>query len=182
MQALGHAYSDADRVELLHSYRPPKAIRVQGHTHVKNQVQRRYFVERGFIAGEDEYSSLVGRFREPVSFPPYPSVEDVIPVVRQAGVRVAIAHPYRYFLGYDLARMDALREECCLDGIECAHPGVPLEYTWLYRQYCERHGLFSVGGSDCHSDAEVIELFGQHAGEEAWLGEFLDAVQPGMEV
>jgi len=176
MQALGHAYTDADRVELLHSYRPLKAIQVQGHTHVKNQVQRRYFVERGFVAGDDEYSALVGRFRELVSFPPYPSVEGVLPVVRRAGARVAIAHPYRYFRGYDLARMDTLRDECALDGIECAHPSVPPEYTGLYRQYCERHGLFSVGGSDCHADAEISGLFGQHVGEDAWLDEFLDCL------
>jgi len=173
MQALGYEYTDADRVELLHSYRPLKAIQAQGHTHVKNQVQRRYFVERGFVAGDDEYSTLVGRFRELVLFPPYPSVGDVIPVVRRAGVRVAIAHPYRYFDGYDLARMDALRDECTLDGIECAHPSVPPEYTRLYRRYCERHGLFSVGGSDCHADAEIQGLFGRHVGEEAWLDEFL---------
>jgi predicted metal-dependent phosphoesterase TrpH len=174
MQALGLDYTDAQRVALLHSYRPPKAIDVQGHTHVKNQVQRSYFVERGFIEGEDEYSGLVDRFRERVAFPPYPSVDRVIPIVRQAGVRIAIAHPYRYFCGHDVDRMDALCEECGLDGIECAHPSVPREYTRLYREYCVQHGLFSVGGSDCHSDSEVKGLFGRHLGEDAWLDELLD--------
>jgi predicted metal-dependent phosphoesterase TrpH len=174
MQALGHDYTDTDRATLLHSYRPPKAIEAQGHTHVKNQVQRRYFIQRGFIETEDEYPALVDRFRELISFPPYPSVEHVIPVVRQAGVRVAIAHPYRYFDGYNLERMDALRHECWLDGIECAHPSVPPEYTRLYRAYCVGHGLFSVGGSDCHADDEVDTLFGEHIGEDAWLDELLD--------
>jgi predicted metal-dependent phosphoesterase TrpH len=173
MQALGFEYTNAQRIELLASYRRLEAIEVQGPTHVKNQVQRRYFVERGFIDAEDEYATLVDRFRERVAFPPYPRVENVIPVVRRAGARVAIAHPYRYFGGYDLARMDALREECALDGIECAHPSVPPEYTQLYRAYCVRHGLFSVGGSDCHSDYEVQGLFGQHLGEDGWLDEFL---------
>jgi hypothetical protein len=94
-------------------------------------------------------------------------------VVRRAGVQVAIAHPYRYFGGYDLERMDALCKECSLDGIECAHPSVPPEYTRLYREYCIQRGLFSVGGSDCHSDAEVEGLFGRHLGEEVWLDELL---------
>jgi predicted metal-dependent phosphoesterase TrpH len=173
MQALGYDYRDVDRAALLRAYRPPKAIEVQGHTHVKNQVQRRYFIQRGYVAGETEYSALVGRFREHVSFPPYPRVEDVIPVVRQAGARVAIAHPYRYFNGYDLGRIDVLCGECCLDGIECAHPSVPPEYTRLYRAYCVQRGLFSVGGSDCHADDEVEPLFGGHIGEETWLDEFL---------
>jgi len=176
MQALGYDYTDEQRLALLRSYRPSKAIEVQGYTHVKNQVQRRYFIERGFIATEDEYPGLVDRFRERVSFPPYPSVERVVPVIRRAGVRVAIAHPYRYFQGYDLGRMDALREECSLDGIECAHPSVPPEYTRLYRHYSVRHDLFSVGGSDCHEDGEVQGLFGCHGGEEAWLDEFLDSL------
>jgi predicted metal-dependent phosphoesterase TrpH len=179
MQALGYEYTDAQRVALLHSYRPPKAIQVQGHTHVKNQVQRSYFAQRGFIAAPDEYPALVDRFREHVPFPPYPSVERVIPVVRRAGVRVAIAHPYRYFGGYDLARMDALCDECGLDGIECAHPSVPLEYTRLYRAYCVRKGLFSVGGSDCHAEAEIQELLGHHIGEDAWLDEFLESLSKG---
>ena len=176
MQSLGYEYTDAQRVALLQSYRPPKAIQAQGHTHVKNQVQRRYFIERGFIGAESEYPKLVDRFRDRVSFPPYPSVERVIPVVRKAGVRVAIAHPFRYFGGYDLARMDVLCDECHLDGVECAHPSVPPEYTKLYRAYCVQHGLFSVGGSDCHADGEVQTLFGRHAGEAAWLDEFLDSL------
>jgi predicted metal-dependent phosphoesterase TrpH len=164
MQALGYEYTDAHRRVLLESYRPGKTIRVQGYTHVKNQVQRRYFLERGFIAAEDEYTDLVGRFQYIVPFPPYPRAEDVVSVVKQAGVRVAIAHPYGYFGGYDLARMDTLCDECGLDGIECAHSSVPLEYTRLYRTYCERHGLFSVGGSDCHTDAEVGRAFAMHQG------------------
>jgi predicted metal-dependent phosphoesterase TrpH len=174
MQALGFEYTDEQRVALLHAYRPSRVIEVQGHTHVKNQVQRRYFIERGFISAEDEYSALVGRFRDRVSFPPYPSVQRVIPIVRQAGIRVAIAHPYRYFRGYDMARMDALRDECSLDGIECAHSSVPPEYTRLYREYCVRHGLFSVGGSDCHANSEVDALLGRHLGEDAWLDELLE--------
>jgi predicted metal-dependent phosphoesterase TrpH len=176
MQTLGHEYTKAQRVELLHSYRPPKTIQVQGYTHVKNGVQRSYFIGRKFIAAEDEYTSLVGRFRDRVSFPPYPSVAQVVPVIRREGARVAIAHPFRYFDGYDLGRMDALCDECSLDGIECAHPSVPPEYTRLYRAYCVRHGLFSVGGSDCHADSEVERLFGRHLGEDGWLDELLDAL------
>jgi predicted metal-dependent phosphoesterase TrpH len=176
MQALGYGYTDAQRVALLHSYRPSKAIEIQGYTHVKNQIQRDYFIQRGFIATVDEYSALLGRFPEHILFPPYPSVEQVIPAVRRAGVRVAIAHPYRYFGGYDLTRMNALCDECGLDGIECAHPSVPPEYTRLYRGYCERRGLFAVGGSDCHREGEIQGLFGQHAGEEMWLDEFLESL------
>jgi predicted metal-dependent phosphoesterase TrpH len=174
MQALGYDYGAAHRRALLESYRPPKTIRVQGHTHVKNQVQRRYFLERGFIASKGDYTALVDRFRDRVPFPPYPRVETVVPVLKRAGILVAIAHPYRYFDGHSLPRMDALRDECNLDGIECAHPSVPAQYSQLYRAYCERYGLFSAGGSDCHADAETQNLFARHDGADGWLDEFLD--------
>ena len=182
MHALSFEYTNAQRRALLESYRPAKAIQAQGYTHVKNQVQRRYFLERAFIASEGEYPALADRLRDRVSFPPYPSVGDVVPVVQRAGVLVAIAHPYRYFAGHDLARMDALCDECGLDGIECAHPSVPPEYARLYRAYCERHGLFSVGGSDCHVDAEVEHAFALHGGADEWLDEFLErlALRPHL--
>jgi predicted metal-dependent phosphoesterase TrpH len=177
MQALGYDYTPAHRLELLRSYRPLKAMAVQGETHVRNEIQRQYFFNRGFIATAGAYAALGERLRERVPFPPYPRVEDVVPVVKRAGAVVAIAHPYRYFDGYNLSRMDALREECGLDGIECAHPSVPPEYAQRYRAYCERHGLFSVGGSDCHQEAGLERAFARHGGADAWLDEFLDRLK-----
>ncbi len=87
---------------------------------------------------------------------------------------MAIAHPFGYFRKDSVERMDALRLECSLDGIECAHPGVPPEFTGKYREYCERHGLFSTGGSDCHTDEDVATGFAGHGGPDEWLDEFLD--------
>ncbi len=180
LQALGYDFTDAHRLELLESYRPSKAIELQGNTHVKNAVLRNYFIERGFIAGEEEYSALMNRARKIVRFPPYPDVADVVPVVKQLGVLVAIAHPHGYFNGYDISRMDTLREECCLDGIECINKKmVPPECTQLYREYCVQHGLFSVAGSDCHSDEDIQDVFAHHKGfphhegSDKWLDEFL---------
>lgn len=181
LQALGYDFTHSHRLELLESYRPAKAIEVQGNTHVKNAVLRGYFVERGFIASEEEYPALMSRARKAVPFPPYPGVADVIPVVKQTGALVAIAHPYGYFKGCDVSRMDTLREECHLDGIECINKKlVPPEYTKLYREYCVRHKLFSVAGSDCHADADIPNVFAHHRGfpyhegSGEWLDEFLD--------
>ena len=183
LQALGHDFSDAHRLELLKSYRPPMAIEMQGNTHVKNSVLRGYFVERGFIASEEEYSTLMNQARKAFPFPPYPDVKEVIPVVKELGVLVAIAHPYGYFGGCDVSRMDALREECHLDGIECINKSlIPPEYARLYREYCLKYGLFSVAGSDCHSDEDVPDIFAHHKGfaiyegSDKWLDEFLDRV------
>ena len=173
MQALGYDFSAAHHLELLHSYRPPRTLDVQGATHVKYQVLRSYFIERGFIESEGGYRDVERMAREKGDCPPYPQIERVIPEVHAAGALVAIAHPTRYFLKNDRQRMDQLREECALDGIECAHPAVPPELTPVYREYCVEHGLFSTGGADCHTDEHIESTLGRHIGEEEWLDEFL---------
>lgn len=173
LQALGHPFSDEDRLALLKTYRPARAIQVQGNTHVKGDVIRRYCVEQGFIDSVDQYGDLMKRAGAHVPFPPYPHVDAVVPVVKSVGALVAIAHPHEYFRHGDRARMDALREECRLDGVECAHPSVPPEYTERYRDYCKANGLFSTGGSDCHSNENLEGMFAAHGGPDAWLDEFL---------
>lgn len=181
LQALGHDFTDAHRLALLKSYRPAKAIELQGNTHVKNGILRRYFVDRGFIDSEDDYSELMSQAQKAFKFPPYPHVDDVVPVVKQTGALLTIAHPYGYFKRYDVARMDALREECRLDGIECINKKlIPPEYTQLYREYCIKNGLFSVAGSDCHADEDIPHIFAHHTGfpafegSDKWLDEFLE--------
>lgn len=176
LQANGYEFSDADRLALLETYRPADVIALQGNTHVKNGVLSDYCVEHGFIASSEEYYDLKVRMRAQVPSPPYPSVDAVLPVLKEAGIKVAIAHPHGYFNQGDRARMDTLRQECQLDGIECAHRQVPVEFTSIYREYCIEHGLFSVGGSDSHTVGDMQEFFGGHGGADEWLEEFLDCL------
>ena len=177
LEGLGHSFSDEIRMELLESYRPQKTIDVQGNTHVKGGVFRDYCVNNGFIDSIDDWSDLMRRANEKGNFPAYPAVADVIPTVKAAGVVVAIAHPFGYFKEDDREHMDGLREECRLDGIECAHPGVPPEFTARYRSYCEENGMFSTGGSDCHSNYDIRTKMAGHCGEDHWLDEFLERVE-----
>lgn len=176
MQALGYDFCDSHRLQLLQSYRPPEVIGVQGNTLVQTDAIRDCFVERGFIPRAEDYGDLMSRVRENALFPPYPDVANVVPAVKEAGAVVAIAHPFGHFNKYDIQKMNALREECSLDGIDCAHVSTPTEYTTRYRAYCTQHGLFSVGGSDCHSDDDAYNSFARHRGKDEWLDEFLDCL------
>jgi len=176
VKALGLSFTNQQRRELLATYRPAKATAVQGDTHIRNGVLRNYFIEQGFIQTPDEYGAFRQRMSEHVTFPKYPDVTRVVPAVKAAGGLIAIAHPFRYFREHDLKHMDTLRELFQLDGIECAHPSVPPEYSARYRAYCEQHGLFSTGGSDCHDESAIETTFARHGGRAEWLDEFLAAI------
>ncbi len=175
MIALGHEFSQEKQDEMLASYRPEKAVAAQGRTHLKNQLFRSYLKSEGIIAADDGYWPFREKMREAVGPPPeYPAVGRVAPAVKAAGGLVVIAHPAGYFKGHDEAQMDALKEECLLDGIECAHASVPADLTPLYREYCVKHGLVSTGGSDGHTVEGITKNIGGHGGDPEWLDEVLE--------
>jgi predicted metal-dependent phosphoesterase TrpH len=174
MCRLGFDYGDEVRLELLRTYRPEATIDLQGVTHVNNYVQRDFFLTKGFIRKVDEYGDLMKRVSQAVFIPPYPEVGGVVEAVHGVGGIIVIAHPQGYFLNADFQRMDSLVEECGLHGIECAHPSVAPELRPVYRDYCQRRGLLSFGGSDCHSNEDISKALGRHGGDPAWLEEILD--------
>ena len=161
-----------------------RGLQVLGHDFT--DAHRQYFLEHGFINKEEDYSALMTQVRKAVPFPPYPDVKTVVPVVKGTGALVVISHPYGYFKGYDVPRMEAIREECHLDGIECVNKSnIPPEYTRLYREYCVQHGLLSTVGSDCHSDEDIPYIFAYHKGfpghegSDEWLDEILERLDKG---
>ncbi|MBE7465333.1 MAG: PHP domain-containing protein [Planctomycetes bacterium] len=174
LEILGFPFTEADRLRLMLTYRPAHAVAAHGPTHIKNGVLRAYLVARGVIGSEAQYDELRARIRALTKPAAYPPAAEVVPVLKAAGVLVALAHPHGYFNQGDRARMDTLRAELQLDGIECAHPGVPPEFTPVYRAYCVEHGLVSVGGTDNHSDEEAHAHLGRHLGAAEWLAEFLE--------
>ena len=182
-RAYGHALSenfcsrgmpldDEERMRLLKSYRPQKAIDAQGNTHVQYAALLNYCIEHGFCKDAKSYWELRSSFTD---MPDYPEYDVVIPAVKKAGGVVILAHPVGYFLTDDRRRMDYLRELFSLDGIECAHESVSRELVELYRKYCEEFGLLSTGGSDLHTPNE--EKFAVHLGADAWLDEVLERVE-----
>jgi predicted metal-dependent phosphoesterase TrpH len=176
MQIIGHDFSDEDRLDLLRSYRPAKVIAVQGNTQMRYGLLKCHFLERRFIVKPEDFGLLLERAEKAFGgFPQYPDVAKVVPLVKETGAIIAIAHPFDYFKKADIMRMDTLREECGLDGIECAHPEIPAEYSSKYRAYCKDHGLFSAGGTDLHTDGTGDrERFACHVAEDDWLDDFLE--------
>jgi len=179
MQALGHDYTRTQRVELLRSYRPPITLQMQGATHVANKMQREYFIERGFIETPEQYGEVLAEAGKLVPRPNYPAAEFVLPPVKAQGVLVAIAHPTGYFQRDAPDRMALLADELLLDGVECAHPGVPPELTPVYRQWCLDRGLLSTAGTDPHWEGTVRQSLGMHLGEQSWWPEIAARLPEG---
>ena len=182
MCKLGFEFSEADRLSLLKQYRSQAAIEKQGITHVQGSVvMKKYFLDAGCVSKAEEYPKWISKLHEHAEFPKYPEAAKVLPVIKRAGGLVAIAHPTRYFNKNDLQRMDALREELDLDGIECAHDDIPEELTPFYRKYCVKYGLFSTAGSDSHADPAnnpckiaTRHEFARHRGDNDWLYEIFE--------
>ncbi len=169
--SLGFDFDDDARLALLRSYRPAKTIAKQGNTHIKYPLMIDHFVKCGFCTDEADYLELRKKFTFRA---PYPNFDQVIPLIKKAGGVVIIAHPFRYFLGNNIERMDRLREMFQLDGIECSHPDVPEELTGFYREYCLKYNLLSSSGSDLHSP--VAEKFAAQNAPDRWLDEILERV------
>mgnify|MGYP005766615185 FL=1 len=187
LQERGHNYTRADREKLLRLYRPERTFAKQGVTHVRNEIQRDYLIAQHYVKDGKEYGELCWKaMSEDDSYEAIRLLEgsEIIDAVHDAGGIVMIAHPAGYFKGMNEKRMDEVLEALPLDGIECAHPSVPEEYTAFYRAYCKKHGLLSSGGTDCHEDPPHAYLklsegrdMAWHAGESVWLDEILERVR-----
>ena len=169
--ARGFAFDDEERLRLLKTYRPAKAIAVQGNTHVRHWTMMKYCIEHGFCQDGDAYLKLRDSY---TNVPEYPEFDQVIPAVKRAGGIIFLAHPTDYHLEDDRKRLDYLRELFEFDGIEAGHACMNADLVKYFREYCETYGLLSSGGSDLHNLEK--KQFAQHLAPEYWLDEILERV------
>ena len=168
----GFPYDDDARMRLLHTYRAPHIIARQGNTHVRYATQLEHCLREGFFKDKAEYTAVRNGF---TGMPDYPEYDYVLPIVKRAGGVVILAHPCDYFKPADPKQLDALREMCQFDGIECAQEGMDDDANNFYRAYCKANKLLSSGGSDLHQP-HFTEKFARHGGPEIWLDELLERI------
>ena len=178
---LGCDFDEERQTELAKSYRPAHVVDKQGPSQVHGPVLRGYLLETGAIVDEDEFSELRARAKKIAGAPSYPVIDQVVPVAKQLGAVVSIAHPTLYLQEFDVQRLDALREEIDFDGIECAHPAIPDTYTPRYRNNCVEHELVSTAGSDSHTEAHIEAEFATHGGADEWMDELCERL-PGQSI
>ncbi len=112
-------------------------------------------VRRGYVASNreafdryldtEEYHEKVERGK--------PSVKECIEVIRAAGGKAALAHPYQIGIGDD--ELDYLVRELVgygLDAIECYYPRYMPEQEQFYLRLAEKYKQHITGGSDFHGE------------------------------
>ncbi|MCP4415373.1 MAG: PHP domain-containing protein [Chloroflexi bacterium] len=77
----------------------------------------------------------------------------VVDAAHQSGGVCLIAHPGRTdgFVTYDVQKLDKLRQDIPIDGLEVYYPKHTPAQTAMYREYAEKHNLLVSSGSDSHS-------------------------------
>ena len=159
-------------VALAEGCSPANVRNVQGITHANDPIVARSLQAHGLETDPQIVKKIVNRMWEGI--PPIPTSAEIVPLLKSAGLRTVLAHPYNLGPPDTLGWLDTLREEFQLDGIECAHPKINPELRGILRKYCLANDLFSTGGSDNHFTDGIANSLGHHGGEETWLDEFLE--------
>ncbi len=172
VSAGGRAPEEADPVA--RACRPAKTMPVQGLTHTSRAMIAGALEARGRHVDDELLSAIHAQMWERT--PDIPFAEDVVPDLKKGGALTVLAHPNLLDEHTMAPQLSELAAELMLDGIECAHPGVPVACTPVLRSYCLEHSLVSTAGSDNHGFDDIEGALGVHAGEIRWLDEFLERI------
>lgn len=83
----------------------------------------------------------------------YPTLEEVIKAIKDAGGIAIVAHVFIYKWAKDKEEfIKDLHENYDIDGFECYHSSFLDEQIDYIVNYCKENNLFMSGGSDCHGD------------------------------
>jgi predicted metal-dependent phosphoesterase TrpH len=108
----------------------------------------RALAERGYTATiyGDLYNALFGKNGAAAVQSSYMPAKDAVRLIKDAGGRAVLAHPFQYDSMELLPKLTAWG----LDGAECWHHTQTPERQAAVREGAERRGLFLTGGSDWH--------------------------------
>lgn len=124
--------------------------RATGSTNIYRQHIMHALMEAGYT--DKIYGELYGKLFSADSSeciavnPSFPSPEEVLDAIHNAGGIAVLAHP-SHFGNYDI--LDKL-VELGLDGVEAYHPSCTQDDTEYLLKYAKEHKLLVTGGSDFH--------------------------------
>lgn len=88
-----------------------------------------------------------------------PTARQCVEVIRQAGGKVSLAHPYQVGLeNGPLEELVCQLKDYGLDAIECFYPKHTPQQEGFYLHLAEKYGLHVTGGSDFHGEKVKPEI------------------------
>jgi|LGVF01.2.fsa_nt_gb predicted metal-dependent phosphoesterase TrpH len=87
----------------------------------------------------------------------YPSLHEIINVVKDAGGICVLAHPYEYCFDVNKCLPDMINTYN-LSGVECYYPTFSDSQIDYLVSYCRENNLIITGGSDYHGEHRVNKL------------------------
>jgi predicted metal-dependent phosphoesterase TrpH len=122
-----------------------------------------YLIKKGVV---DNRQEAFDRYLVKCDVPKYPlSPEEASALVRGAGGKIILAHPNDpngtslISITKDLnEQAEIIRQNMLgiIDGIECWHSRHDAATTQHYIEFCQKHGLLTTGGSDCHQKPVIM--------------------------
>ena len=91
---------------------------------------------------------------------PYPSLEDSVKIIHDAGGIAIIAHPFRTYYHNDALLQKAI--EAGIDGIEAYSNYHDAQQNAYYEQFCREHNLLITCGSDFHGKMKPTIKMGEY--------------------
>lgn len=83
----------------------------------------------------------------------YPSVEETVTAIKNAGGLVFLPHIYIYKWMKNIEdELNELLEKYDIDGVECYHSDFTEENIRYLNEFCDKKGFLKSGGSDYHGD------------------------------
>ena len=80
----------------------------------------------------------------------YPTIAEVATIIQKAGGKAFLAHLYVYYADDHEELLNSMVSLNALDGLECYHSLHTIDKTKYLLDYCNKHNLYSSGGSDYH--------------------------------
>jgi predicted metal-dependent phosphoesterase TrpH len=131
---------------------------VLGRPHIAD-----FLVRKGIVRNRQE---AFDRYLVKCDVPKYPLyIEEASRLVRNAGGKIALAHPNDphgtslVTLTKSLPEQTQIIEESMMtyiDGVECWHSRNDIQTTNHYVKFAKEHGLIMTGGSDCHQKPIIM--------------------------
>ncbi|MDO4178449.1 MAG: PHP domain-containing protein [Phascolarctobacterium sp.] len=111
-----------------------------------------YLQDKNLCTDVNDFFTRIFTAEHDLGFPDFPSVEEVIKTIHEAGGLAICAHAASGFHGPGLNKVMEILCDEKFDGFECYHSNHTEEDTRNLLSYAQKNNLLITGGSDCHGD------------------------------